>query len=174
MTSRIIPLLLPLLILSSPDQLLSGAAATQPSPDDTEGLEPRFAAIARTLGPGGIDKDDVFTYTLPRADLELRTDAGPVPAPAAESRFHFFRCDCGKMNVVGQLVVADYEANDVIDALREGMIKVVSVGPMFIGEQPRVLVVRFQGEGGAETIAKTIKSALDWTGEARMTTRPTR
>jgi hypothetical protein len=78
------------------------------------------------------------------------------------------------MNVVGQLVVADYEANDVIDALREGHVKVVSVGPMFLGERPRVLVVRFQGEGGSTTIARTIKSAIEWTGEARMTTQPAR
>ena len=162
-----------LLLLTLAQCARADTPATQPS-DEPEALEARFAAIARVLGPGGVDKDEVFTYTLPRTDLEVRTDAGAVPASVAESRFHFFKCECGKMNVVGQFVLADYEANDVIDALREGHIKVVSVGPMLIGEQPRVLVVRFQGEGGSTTIAQTIKSALDWTGPARMTTQPAR
>jgi hypothetical protein len=160
-----------LLCLTFTSVALADAPTTQPA-DEPENLQDRFAAIERTLGPGGVEKDDVLTYTLPRGDLNVHTDAGAVPTIGVESRFHFFKCDCGKMNVVGQLAVADYEANDVIDALREGMIKVVSVGPMFIGERPRVLVVRFQGEGGSTTIAKTIKSALEWTGEARMTTQP--
>jgi hypothetical protein len=157
-------------VLISP--LRANEPATQPY-DEAAALEARFAAIARTLGPGGIDRDSVFTYTLPRTDLDVYTDAGAIPPSITASRFHFFKCDCGKMNVAGELVVADYEANDVIDALREGMIKIVSIGPMFIGENPRVRIVRFQGEGGATQLAETIKSALDWTGEARMTTQPT-
>jgi hypothetical protein len=162
-----------LLLLPAP-HALADTPATQPAAEEEPtDLQDRFAAIARELGPGGVDKDDVFTYTLPRPDLEVRTDAGAIPARATESRFHFFRCDCGKMNVTGHLAVADYEANDVIDALREGNVKVVSVAPMFFGDRPRVMAVHFQGEGGATTIAKAIKAALDWTGEARMTTQPT-
>ena len=151
---------------------LADTATTQPTHDEPPDLSDRFALIARTIGPGGVENDNILAYTLPRPDLDVHTDAGAVPAGVTESRFHFFKCECGKMNVAGQLAVADYEANDVIDALREGNIKVVSVGPMFLGERPRVLVVRFQGEGGTSTIAETIKSALEWTGEARMTTRP--
>jgi len=162
-----------LLLFVVASRVCGDTATTKPA-DELTDTSDRFAVIARTLGPGGVDKDDVLTYSLPRVDLDLHTDTGAVPPIAVESRFHFFRCDCGKMNVVGQLAVADYEANDVIDALREAHIKVVSVGPMFTGEHPRVLAVRFQGEGGAETIAQAIKSAVEWTGEARMTTRPTK
>jgi len=71
--------------------------------------------------------------------------------------------------------VAEYESNDVIDALRGGMMKVASVAPMLQGEHPRMTIVRFQGSGGSQQLAKTLKSALEWTGEARMApaTKPT-
>ena len=77
------------------------------------------------------------------------------------------------MRVVGQFCCADYEANDVIDAIRPGaMIEVANVGPMFISDKPRVTIVRFQGEGDAAALAKLLKSALGWMGDARSATQP--
>ena len=73
------------------------------------------------------------------------------------------------MSVVGQFCVAEYEANDVMDALRSTAgLKIVSVAPMLLEETPRILSLRFQGEGGAQQLAATLREALDWTGEARM------
>ena len=143
------------------------APATQPTTTEWD-------AIGKALGVSGELKDGVYTVTLPRKDLEIRTDDGEVPAGLLKHEFQFYRCDCGKMNVVGQFAVVEYESNDVIDALRGGMMKVASVAPMFQGEHPRMLVVRFQGGGGSEQLAKTLKAALEWTGEARMApaTRP--
>jgi len=60
-------------------------------------------------------------------------------------------------------------------AIRPGaMIEVTNVGPMFISDKPRVMIVRFQGEGDATAMAKLIKSALGWMGDARTATQPTR
>ncbi len=142
-------------------------AATQPTAAEWD-------AIAKKLGVDGVLKDGVYTLTLLRKDLEIRTDDGDIPTGLLKHEFQFYRCDCGKMNVVGQFCLVEYESNDVIDALRGGMIKVVSVAPMFQGEHPRTLIVRFQGGGGSQQLAKTLKSALEWTGEARMApaTRP--
>jgi hypothetical protein len=128
------------------------------------------------IGAKGEFKDDVYTYVLPRTDLNVAVDSMDVPAAAGiASEFHFFRCSCGKMRVVGQFCCADYETNDVIDAIRPGAIlEVASVGAMFISDRPRVTIVRFQGEGDAAAMAKLLKSALNWMGDARMATQPVR
>jgi hypothetical protein len=145
------------------------AAATQPTTAEWD-------AIAKELGISGVEKDGVYTVTALRQDLEVHTDDGQIPAGLLKHEFQFYRCDCGKMDVAGQFCVVEYESNDVIDALRGGMIKVASIAPMFQGEHPRMLIVRFQGSGGSLQLAKTLKGALEWTGEARMApaTKPMR
>jgi hypothetical protein len=128
------------------------------------------------LGAKGELKDDVYTFTLPRNDLNVVVDGMDVPAAAGiSSQFHFFICSCGKMRLVGQFCCTDYEANDVIDAIRPGaMLEVSNVGAMFNSDKPRLTIVRFQGEGDAETMAKLLKSALGWMGDARNATQPVR
>jgi hypothetical protein len=126
------------------------------------------------LGGKGEFKDDVCTFTFPRTDLNVAVDSMDVPVGAGiESKFYFYRCTCGKMKVVGQFCCADYEANDVIDAIRPGaIIEVANVGPMFISDKPRVSIVRFQGEGDGVSLAKLLKAGLGWMGDARTATQP--
>ena len=76
---------------------------------------------------------------------------------------------------MGQFVVTQDELNDVIDALRKTYyIKVVSIAPMMLGEKPRLQIIRFQGDGQAETLASYLKNALNQIGDARLspTTQP--
>jgi hypothetical protein len=122
------------------------------------------------IGSTGALREDVDTFTLPRTDLNVSVDSMEVPAAAGiASEFHFFHCSCGKMRVIGQFCCADYESNDVIDAIRVGAImQVANVGPMFVSDKPRIMIVRFQGEGDAFTLAKLIKSGLSWMGDERM------
>jgi hypothetical protein len=129
--------------------------------------EPWQEAIAQ-LGRGALS-GEVYTISIPRSDLEIgHIDLGPLPVDAGlASQFHFFICPCGKASVVGQFCVADYEVNDVIDELRSASIKIASVSPMFIGDKPRVMSVRFQAEGSLHELAGGLKKALAWTGEQR-------
>jgi hypothetical protein len=126
------------------------------------------------IGTPAVLKDGVDTFNLPRTDLDVAVDSMEVPTGAGiASEFHFFHCSCGKMRVVGQFCCADYEANDVIDAIRVGAVmQVASVGPMFVSDKPRITIVRFQGEGDAELLAKLLKSGLSWMGDARMAATP--
>src|SRR5205823_5149339 len=105
-----------------------------------------------------------------RDDLEVKIDGMSVPTGAGiASTFHFYLCSCGKMSVLGEFILADYEANDVIDALRPGaLIRITAVSPIAIGDRPHLLSVRFHGEGEAPALAKLIREAMGWTGEARM------
>ena len=136
--------------------------------DETD--EQAWQSIRAALGQEGALRDDILSFLFPRDDLEVTIQGNDTPVAAGlASDFRFYRCPCGLLNVLGQFVVADYEANDVIDALREGHIEVASVGPMLLHERPRLLLIRFQGEnkrGGA--LARTLRAALSWTGKERM------
>ena len=146
--------------------------ATQPAGDDAEDEtdEQAWQSIRTALQRPAEPRDGVLTFTVPRDDLEITIMGNDVPVEAGlASEFRFYRCPCGLINVIGQFVVADYEANDVIDALREGRVEVASVGPFLIHERPRLLLIRFFGEnkrGGH--LARTLRTALSWTGRERM------
>ena len=136
--------------------------------DETD--EQAWHSIRAALGREGALRDGVLSFLFPRDDMEVTIQGNDTPVGAGlASDFRFYRCPCGLLNVLGQFVVADYEANDVIDALREGHVEVASVGPMLLHERPRLLLIRFQGENkrGGE-LAKTLRTALSWTGRERM------
>ncbi len=145
---------------------LATRGQTRPAAD-----EPPYdwKVLDAVVGSAGTLKDDVYTFAVPRADLDVTVDGMGVPAAAGlQSEFRFFRCSCGKMRVVGQFCCADYEANDVVDAIRPGaLIQVGGMGPMFTNDRPHLTLVRFQGEGDATALAKLLKSGLGWMGVAR-------
>jgi hypothetical protein len=150
----------------------SSAPATTASADEAEGEtdEQAWNSVRAALGKPGELRDGVLAFIFPRADLDITLLGNDIPVAAGlASEFRFYRCPCGLLNVIGQFVVADYEANDVLDALRAGHVEVASVGPFMLHERPRLLLVRFQGEnkrGGV--LAGTLRTALSWTGEERM------
>jgi len=142
------------------------AAATQPAPDADALAD--FQKVAATLGRTGELHADVYTVTVPRDDLSVSIDSMDVPTAAGiESTFKFYRCHCGRTVVIGQMVVADYEANDVVFALQKSDMLISSVGPFLLYEQPRLMCVRFQAEGTAPAMAEAVKAALAWTAKHR-------
>jgi hypothetical protein len=140
-------------------------------------LDPaHMKAVADAVGAKpGQTNGKVHTITLPREDLDVYSpDMGDVPAEAGlASTFRFWRCTCGKYYMLGEFVVADYESNDVIDSLRAGgHMSIASVAPILLQEKPRLLSIRFQGEGDIETLTKVLKDAVRWTGANRSKANP--
>ena len=137
---------------------------------DNETDEQAWQSIRTALGRPGDMRDGVLSFMFPRDDLDVTIQGNDTPVAAGiASEFRFYRCPCGMINVIGQFVVADYEANDVVDALREGRVEIASVGPLLLHERPRLMLIRFQGEnhhGGK--LARTLRAALSWTGKERM------
>jgi hypothetical protein len=166
---RSVTLTLLLCVLTFPLRAANTDDDNSPPPYDWSQFDPIFKLHGEL-------KDDVYTVTIPRTDLNVTVEGMDVPAAAGiASVFHFYRCPCGKIRVVGQFCCADFESNDVIDAIRAGnAITVASVGPMFVGDKPRMTVLRFQGEGDGVLLAKLLKFGLDWTGPARSATQPIR
>jgi hypothetical protein len=154
-------------------------AQTHPSnvsnPGDTDTASPadRWNTVARLLERPGVEHYGVYTVTVPRDDWNLAIEGMGVPAAAGVgSVLNFYVCPCGKTIVIGQICVADYELNDVIDALRAGRIEVASVAPMLLHTRPQPLLVRFQAEGNAADLAKALREAIHWTGKERMAAEP--
>jgi hypothetical protein len=134
--------------------------------DDSEPV--LFQRLDETFKRKGEVKDGVYRLVTPRTDLFVTMDGRDVPTGAfLESDFRFWRCPCGKLIVNGQFVLADYESNDVVDELQKGQLKVVSIAPLLLHEQPRLLLIRFQGEGDATGLASALRSALSYTAEER-------
>lgn len=127
------------------------------------------AQVGDVMGRPGELKDGVYTVTAPRADLDVKIEGMSVPTAAGIfSTFRFYRCTCGKISVLGEIVCVDFEANDVIESLHVGSaIQLAGMGPIALGEKPRLLSIRFHGEGEGPDLAKRIKAALRWTGEER-------
>ena len=155
---------------AAPARRPSAGALEPPDVNEDETNEQAWQSIRGALDKPGDFRDGVLAFTFPRDDLEVTIQGNDTPVSAGiASDFRFYRCPCGMINVVGQFVVADYEANDVLDALREGHVQIASVGPLLLHERPRLLLIRFQGEnkhGGR--LATTLRTALSWTGKERM------
>jgi hypothetical protein len=131
---------------------------SQPTPDADALAD--FQKVAATLGRTGELRSDVYTVTVPRDDLSVSIDSMDVPTAAGiESTFRFYRCHCGRTVLLAQMVVTDYEANDVIFALQKSDVLISSVGPFLLYEQPRLMCIRFQAEGNAPAMAEIVKSA---------------
>jgi len=148
----------------------NGSPTTRPTTRGSEAVdESFFDPVVKVLGKGTF-RDGVYTISRPRTDLEVgHIDLGDIPAAAGlVSTFYFFKCPCGKMNAVGQFCVADYEVQAVVDELRNSGIQLVSITPMFLGERPRIMAIRFQARANADVVAEGIRNALRWIGEERM------
>jgi len=140
-------------------------------------LDPaHMKAVADAIGAKpGETRGKVHTITLPREDLDVFTpDMLDIPVEAGlASTFRFWRCTCGKYYMLGEFVVTDYESNDVIDSLRAGgHMSIASVAPILLQEKPRLLSIRFQGEGDIESLTKVLKDAVRWTGTNRSKANP--
>lgn len=150
-------------LVSLPDKQI--APTTSPAAED-------WSAVAKALGRQGTLAGDVYHVAVPRDDLFVSIEGMDVPTQAGlSSDFWFYRCSCGHISLVGQFTVADYESNDVIDTLRAGQMKIAALAPMLQYEKPHLLLCRFQGEGDAGAMAKTLREALRWTGKERMAPR---
>lgn len=134
-----------------------------------------FDQITAVLGTEGAATDDTLTFTIPRRDVVVFVDGYEVPVAAGVNHtFHFFRCPCGTMLVHGHYLLHDYELNDVIDALRQNPdLHIVSTAPFLLAADPRLTLLRFQGEAHPHTLATTLRRPFRHIGPNRTAVDPT-
>jgi Domain of Unknown Function (DUF1259) len=143
-------------------------AAQDDADSDVESDKEAWNTIVKVLQREGTLHDGVYTVVVPRDDLYVTVEEMYVPSAAGiESRFNFYHCTCGRTSVVGEFVLLDYEANDVIDALRAKDFTIASLAPFLLNSHPTLVCIHFKGEGPAEEVAQVIKNALSYTGKER-------
>ncbi len=65
--------------------------------------------------------------------------------------------------VAGELVLSAAEVNPVIRSLQAGNIKILTIHHHLLDEQPRMFFLHFQGTGNVLHLARTLRSAFDFT-----------
>lgn len=145
----------------------------KPPPAAPAGTAPAVdaAALAAILKrPAPASASAVAKFTLPRTDLDIRLDGRKlVPGVGLACWAAFTGCPCGKTMVMGDTCVSREELQPAMDALRRGGIRITGIHNHLLGQTGHVMFMHIEGEGNAEDLARTIRSAWDTLAVARAT-----
>lgn len=151
------------------------ATAEDPRPLKDIPTAEMFQQIASVLGIDGVEREGAYRVLIPRRDLFVLHDGNEVPVGAGvEHAFYFYRCPCGTMIVHGHYLLQEFEVNDVIDALRQNPdVRITGTGTFLIDAEPRLALLRFQGEGEPQELASTLRRPFRHIGPNRNAIDPT-
>jgi hypothetical protein len=116
--------------------------------------------IEAVLGHKGELKDGVYKVVIGRT---TKMGGHTVGKQMGVNTWAAFAGSDDKAVVDGDFAMLESELQSVLKALRAGGIGVVAIHNHMTGENPRIVFLHYWGIGPTETLAKTIKSALDKT-----------
>jgi len=125
--------------------------------------------VGKILGKqGDLLPDGVYKVTFPRNDLRITMRGVQVPVGMGLASWAaFLRLPNGNAMVMGDTIMLVAEVNPVIDELRRGGIEVVALHNHMLGEQPQVMFMHYQGVAEADSLAHTLRRALDQLGKSK-------
>ncbi|MFG2499486.1 DUF1259 domain-containing protein [Streptomyces sp. NPDC048441] len=141
----------------------SGRHAVKPRPS---GLAD-WKEVARALGRAGDIKGGVYYHTaFPRDDLRVVSHGITVTAGLAlGSHVAFVRYEDGSSLLMGDLVIAEHELQDVSDALHEHGLTQTSIHKHLLAQDPDVWWMHVHGHGHDPVrLARGLRAALKRTG----------
>jgi hypothetical protein len=138
---------------------VSLGVAQQPKPfASAAGVE---AALGRKGAP---QPDGALKFSFPRSDMTVTVRGVAVkPGLALGTWLAFSDVTPGQAMVMGDLVLAENEVEDVMRTLQDGGVDPTALHNHLLGESPRVMYMHIRAHGDPVTIAKTIKTALSKT-----------
>lgn len=121
-----------------------------------------WSAVEAALGRRGtMQPGNVIRFSFPRSDLTVVADGVTLkPALALGSWVAFTRVAGGHAMVMGDLVLAEDEADPVMRALQQGGVEQTALHNHVLHESPRVMYMHIAAHGDAAQIARTIRTAL--------------
>jgi hypothetical protein len=146
------------------DHLGKPKPETPALPPAKDAPEPDWTAVGSILKVRGKSpRAGIFKCTLPRHGLGVRAiDARPIGAGMGLACWAaFYACPCGRTKVMGDTCVLRGELQAAIDALRKGGVNVTAIHNHFLGTDPAVAFLHFEGEGDALALAYTIRACWD-------------
>src|SRR5437764_437696 len=158
---RLTSLSIPVLACSMVVFTLANAAPAQEMPSD-------YQQVLKSVGKSGDYKSNVLKVNIPRNDLHMKIAGYPVPTPFGFGGwFAMTKGDSGEDVVMGDLVLAEGEVNQVMSALLEHGIEVTALHNHFFWDDPRVFFMHIHGHGKAVDLANQLKPALGLIGLAK-------
>ena len=129
------------------------------------------AKIEAVLGYHGDLKDGVYKVVIGRT---AKMGGHTVGKQMGVNTWAAFAGSDDKAVVDGDFAMLESELQPVLKALRAGGIAVVAIHNHMTGESPRMMFLHYWGVGPTESLARTIKAALDKTKHPPPTTPPAR
>jgi hypothetical protein len=131
------------------------AAAQQPSAS-------AWTAVEDALGrKGAMQPGDVIKFSFPRSDLTVMIGGVALkPALALGGWIAFKETGKGQAMVMGDLVLTDDEAGDVMRTLQAGGVEPTALHNHLLNESPHLMYMHVSAHGDPTKIAKAVHDAL--------------
>lgn len=129
---------------------------------EEEGLKPDTERIERiTRRTGMWEPEGVFRLTVPRDDVTVHVGGVRVTPELGMASWAAFKRFEPFSVVTGRLIVLPGQANPMIDTLLAGGLEVTALYPPFLGADPMVWAVDFQGKGDEDKLSAGVAKAFE-------------
>ena len=124
-----------------------------------------WGAVEQALGRRGtMQPGDVMRFSFPRRDLQVTARGVRIRPPFALGSWVAFKeVGGGHAMVMGDLVLTEDEVNAVISRLQQGGIEQTALHNHVLDESPRVMYLHISAHANPESVARTIRAALEAT-----------
>jgi hypothetical protein len=142
--------------------LAKTATPTGPAPPATSTAFPQDLqkTLESTLKATGKANGSVLAFSFPgKHDISMH-GAGLAPAMGMATAINFQSTAAG-VATTGDFVLLEQQVNPVIAILRNGDVQVTAVHNHLLDDSPRMVFVHFWANGNPESIAATLRKALD-------------
>jgi hypothetical protein len=127
---------------------------------------PDQKVIETALGKTGAVNGNVLAFGFPRPHpISMHKEILP-PAMGMATAINFQPSPKG-VAATGDFVLREDEVQRVVGALRNGSILVTAMHNHLLDDEPRMVFVHFWAEGDPQSVAKTLRSALDAASAAK-------
>ena len=136
------------------------ATPTGPAAPSKAALTLDRKTIEAEMGKPGTVNGAVLAFSFPRQHAIAMHGAALPPAMGMATAINFQPSPEG-VAATGDFVLREAEVNPVIAALRAGGVKVTAVHNHMLEDDPHTVFVHFWAEGKAESVAKSLREALN-------------
>ena len=137
-------------------RIVCGPLATQ-----TASAASDWKAVEQALGRSGqLQGDGAYKFGLPRGDLKVTVDGGPVKPTLALGSWVALSSPGQDATLMGDLAMGEDEVSPVMLALQENGLQITALRNHTLHETPRVMYMHIAGHGDAVKLADAVKKVI--------------
>ena len=122
------------------------------------------ALLAKIIGHEGEQTGPVYKITIGRPDVNLRAHGAVINARMGLNTWAAFTGTPADAMVAGDVAMLESELPRVLRALRANKIDIVAIHHHMTDIQPMVVFLHYFGSGPAESLARSVRAAIDQLG----------